>query len=92
MRPLITCFLAGLVFGSTLVSCTDVEKARHQARGEPHLVRIFSGGEVVGEWTTKGHTNQSSSSSVVEFRDAETGLLVRVRGTIIVEQIPKASQ
>ena len=88
MRSHVTCFLVGIVFGSTLLcSCSDAELAARAARGQDHRIRLYSGGEVVGEWTSQGYTRSPEGSSIVVFKDKASGLYVKLRGTIAIEQI-----
>ena len=67
--------------------CTDAENAARAARGKDHRIRLYSGGQVVGEWTSQGHTRSPEGSSILVFKDKESGLYVKLRGTIAIEQI-----
>ena len=67
--------------------CTDAENAARASRGRDHRGRLYSGGNVVGEWTSQGHTRSPEGSSVLVFKDKASGLYVKVRGTIAIEQI-----
>ena len=77
--------IIGVVYAFT--GCTDAENAARAARGQDHRIRLYSGGDVVGEWTSQGHTRSPEGSSILVFKDKASGLYVKLRGTIAVEQI-----
>ncbi len=72
-----------------LAGCSDADRAASAARGEDMRVRLWSGGVAVGEWTSQGHVEHSTRTSLLYFKDKETGLFVKIRGNISIEQIVK---
>ena len=71
------------LFGS--VGCTDATRANIKAIGQEHRIRMFSGGELVAEWTSTGKVTSLRESDGWQFMDKETGRLVRVGGDVIIE-------
>lgn len=72
-----------------LGACTDAETARQESWGEDMKVTLWSGGQPVREWVSHGHVASETSSSLLYFKDRETGLFVKVRGNISIEQVEK---
>jgi len=68
----------------TTSSCTDAEVSRLMAYGDPHHIRVFSGGVMIGEWTTTGAVLNEGQSDGYVFTDSATGLMVRVSGEVII--------
>ena len=74
-------FIATLALAS-LTACMDSTVMQNN---DPKTVQLFSGGKVVGQWTTQGavemtHNGQGS----YYFRDAATGHLVQITGTVVI--------
>jgi hypothetical protein len=49
MRTLLTATAIALV----TAGCTDAEVSRLMALGDPHHIRVYSGGVMIGEWTSE---------------------------------------
>ena len=71
--------------------CTDAEVSRAMAYGDPQRVRLFSGGVLIGEWTTTGTVLNEGASDGYVFTDGETGQMVRVSGEVIITLVKAAS-
>jgi hypothetical protein len=72
-----------MLLGAALLgcsACTDAQVSRAMSYGDPQHVRLFSGGVLVGEWTTTGTVLNEPASDGYVFTDAATGQLVRVSG------------
>ena len=64
--------------------CTDAAVSRLMAYGDPHHIRVFSGGVLIGEWTTTGAVLNEGASDGYVFTDAATRQMVRVSGEVII--------
>jgi hypothetical protein len=64
--------------------CTDAEVSRLMAYGDPHRIRVYSGGVLIGEWTTTGAVINEPQSDGYLFTDAATNEMVRVSGEVII--------
>jgi hypothetical protein len=79
MRALVVILLVAFSTG-----CTDAEVSRLMAYGDPHHIRVFSGGVLIGEWTTTGAVINENRSDGYIFTDAATKQMVRVSGEVII--------
>jgi hypothetical protein len=79
LRILILAFLAAGVS-----RCTDAEVSQLMAYGDPHHIRVYSGGVLIGEWTTTGAVLNERQSDGYLFTDAATNEMVRVSGEVII--------
>lgn len=64
--------------------CTDAEVSRVMAFGDPHRIKVYSGGVMIGEWVTTGTVLNEGASDGYVFTDAATGQMVRVSGEVII--------
>jgi hypothetical protein len=67
------------------VGCTDSFYAGIKSIGKPHNIRMYSGGELVAEWTSTGKVATIEQSDGWQFMDSKTRQLVRVGGDVIIE-------
>lgn len=74
--------LAGLMFG-----CTDAEWSQAKAFGSKFKVTVYSGGVAVKTYTSTGKVDTEHGSDGWYFTDQATGGLVRVSGTVLIEEI-----
>lgn len=74
-----------LVLVLLLVGCTDSQVASVQALGKECHIRMYNGGVLVAEWTSTGKVTTMENSDGWQFKDKETGNLVRVGGDVIIE-------
>ena len=56
--------------------------------GQPQHVRLYSGGVLVEQWTTTGQVENEGESDGYLFKDAMTGEMVRVSGTVVISVAP----
>lgn len=68
-----------------LNSCTDATISGFKAYGDPHKITLYSGGIAVREWVSTGKVETENSSDGYTFKDAETGVYIRVSGNTVVE-------
>lgn len=79
----LTCIALSLIVGSLVIApaCTSGDQAALSAWGQPHHVKQFSGGILIGEWDSVGKINETASDGYY-FQDAKTRQVVSVSGTI----------
>lgn len=79
-----------LVAGSALLflaACTDAERASLNALGKRHKITLYgNSGTPIQSWTTTGAVTDVQGDGCY-FEDEKTGLLVEIRGTMIIEVI-----
>ncbi len=71
-----------------LVSCTDAQCAGRASLGSSMKVTLYSGGGAVKTWTSTGKVTSGDHGTRFAFKDKETGMYIRVTGTVSVEEIP----
>lgn len=70
----------------TLCGCTKAERSQVLGFGKDYAVSVYSGGEKVREFTSSGKVLTEEKSDGWFFTNKETGKLVRISGTVIVEE------
>lgn len=68
------------------VGCTDAEKSRIGALGSKFKITLYSNGDAVRTWESTGKVMTETDSDGWYFTDAKTKKLVRVSGSVVVEQ------
>ncbi len=78
----------GLLVAATVgvAGCTSAERSQLAALGSDHKVTVYSGGSAVREFHSSGKVLTESESDGWYFTDKVTGRLVRVSGTVVIEQ------
>lgn len=66
--------------------CTDAGWSQMTAYGSNFRVTVYSGGEAVRTFHSSGKVMTEEKSDGWFFRDRESGKLVRVGGTVVIEQ------
>ena len=80
--------MCSALLGILLVSgCSDANKAAIGAWGQKHLITLYSGGKVVGQWESTGMIENEDKGDGRYFKDDKTGLLVSISGTYTIEVI-----
>lgn len=69
-----------------VVGCTDAEMSRVNSLGSSFRVTLYSNGTAVRTWTSTGKVMTENESDGWYFTDATTKKLVRVSGSVVVEQ------
>lgn len=69
-----------------LSACTDAEKALANNLHKKNRVTVYDGGKVVGEWVSTGQVQNEAHSDGYFFLDAESHHLIRVSGTVVIEE------
>ncbi len=67
--------------------CTNAERAQLGGFGKDFKVSVYSGGEKVKEWTSSGKVLTEKDTDGWYFSDKSSGKLVRVSGTVVVEEM-----
>lgn len=70
-----------------LSGCTNAGRSQLFGYGSDFKVKLYSGGELVQEWQSKGKVLTEADSDGWYFMDAKTNKLIRVSGTVVVEQL-----
>ncbi|WP_205182933.1 hypothetical protein [Burkholderia sp. LMG 13014] len=67
---------------ASLAACMDSTVMQNN---DPKTVQLYSGGKVVGQWTTQGTIEMThNGQGAYYFRDAATGHLIQVTGTVVI--------
>jgi hypothetical protein len=67
-----------------LTGCTASQMGNVTSLGKDHTVKQYSGGVLIGEWSTRGKVTTISDSDGWEFVDRATGKFMRVSGDVQV--------
>ena len=67
--------------------CTSASRSQFSAYGSDFKVTLYSGGQAVKTYTSSGKVLTETQSDGWYFTDKDTGKLVRVSGTVTVEQL-----
>jgi hypothetical protein len=65
--------------------CSQSEWQRHFDWHRAYHIRLYSGGQLIGEWDSKDAVESEEHSNGWHFVDAKTGKLMLVDGQIICE-------
>ena len=76
-------FITSILF----TGCTDAEYALQTSYGNKFKITLYSGGQIVREWTSTGKVFSEEASDGYFFVDEDTNQLVRVTGDLVVEKI-----
>ena len=69
-----------------LCGCTSAGRAQFDGFGSDFTVTVYSGGTAVRTFESSGKVLAETESDGWYFSDAKTGKLVRVSGTVVIEQ------
>lgn len=82
--------LLGILLGAavaTLVACKDSEIAQYESIGSKHRITLYgANGTPIRQWESTGNVSNEQNSDGWYFKDAATGKLVEVTGTLVIEQ------
>lgn len=68
--------------------CTNADRAQLGGYGGQFVITLYSAsGSVIKQWKSNGKVSAESNSDGWYFEDAANGKLVRVSGTVIVDQV-----
>lgn len=76
----------GLLICTSLffMGCTDATISQFGALGSKHKIELYSGGQLVREWTSTGKVLTEEHSDGYYFTDTATNRLVRVSGDLVI--------
>jgi hypothetical protein len=77
--------LAALILMCAVVGCKDADIAQYKSLSRPHKITLYSGGIAVKTYYSTGNVSNSGNSDGWYFENKETGKLVEVAGTIVIE-------
>lgn len=70
------------------VGCKDSERQQLFSLGSRHRVTLYGcDGHIIGTWIATGNVSNEGQSDGWYFKDAVTGKLVEVTGTLVIEQL-----
>jgi hypothetical protein len=70
-----------------VVGCKDAEIQQIKSIGSRHRVTLYGAtGTVIKQWEATGNVSNEQNSDGWYFKDAQTGKLVEVTGTLVIEQ------
>jgi hypothetical protein len=84
IRLLISAIALAIILAST--GCTTADRAKVFAYGSHHKITLYSGGVAVRTWHSSGAINNEEHSDGYYFMDDTTGKLIRVSGSVVIEQ------
>lgn len=77
-----------LLVASTIISCTDGERAKLGGLGDEFLVEMINcDGTVARSYTSTGKVSSEANSDGYFFMDKETGTLVEITGRIVITKL-----
>lgn len=71
---------------STLAGCSFADQADLGSIGRSHTVTVYSGGQPVRVWHSRGQVSSNAHSDGCFFEDATTHKLVEIQGPCVIEQ------
>jgi hypothetical protein len=77
--------LAALLLG--LTACKDADISQLQSLGSRHKVTLYAcDGHAIQTWQATGNVSNEGNSDGWYFKDEQTGKLIEVTGTLVIEQ------
>jgi hypothetical protein len=68
--------------------CSRANRAAISAWGKPHHIKLYSCGQVVGEWETTGKVENEAHSDGYYFQDDKSKRFITISGTVVIEVEP----
>lgn len=73
------------LLGGAMLGCTHSQMANFKSLGRDAHVKLYSGGQLIGEWDSEGKVTTEDHSDGYIFVDKKTGHFLRITGQIIIE-------
>ncbi len=73
------------IFALTQISCSNADIRDMKSIGKPANVSLYSGGVLIRHWVSTGKIQTMSDSDGWFFEDNETHKLIKVTGTVVIE-------
>lgn len=83
MKKLLPLMLAAIL----LAGCTDAEWSKSTRFNAKYRVTVWSGGKSVATYVSTGAVESEEHTDGWFFRDSASQLLVRVSGTVTIEEL-----
>jgi hypothetical protein len=71
----------------SLIGCTSAKQSQFAAYGHAHSIKLYSGGELIGQWTSDGKVLTEEHSDGYYFTDKKTRKLVRISGDVVITPV-----
>jgi hypothetical protein len=84
IRLLLGAVVIAIILSTT--GCTSADRAKLGSIGSHHKITLYSGGIAVRTWHSCGYINNEEHSDGYYFEDDLTHKLIRVSGSIVIEQ------
>jgi len=69
-----------------LMGCSKAQRTLILSAGSKHRITLYSGSSAVRSWVSSGTIENEEKSDGYYFQDDTTGKLVRVSGSVVIEQ------
>lgn len=79
--------ISGVLLTALIFPWTDASRSRLTGYGDEYRVEMYSGGQMVREWTASGKVRSGGGSDGYYFNDKATGKLIEVAGDIVITQL-----
>lgn len=86
MKRILCSLSFAFILSAAGTGCTDATMSHYGAYGSNHIVMVWSGGKAVKTYVSSGQVKSENQSDGFFFKDKSTGKLVRVSGTLTIEQ------
>lgn len=84
-KLILLCVLGFIILNG--VACTSSQRAQYTSFNSAFRITVWSGGKPVKEYISRGKVHTESESDGWYFSDKETGALIRISGTVTMEEI-----
>jgi hypothetical protein len=77
-------FIVGAAIAGAIAlgGCSNGDQAKINAWGQDHVIKQFSGGQLIGQWESTGKVSNETQSDGYYFQDKAAGKMVTVSGTV----------
>lgn len=80
--------LIGILSMLFIFSCTDAKRSKLGGYGSNFKIELIGyDGTVVREWISSGKVSSENNSDGYYFKDAKSGLLIEVCGTLVITKL-----
>jgi uncharacterized protein YdeI (BOF family) len=87
-KKMLLSIIATVLFVGALTGCTEADRAQLNGYGGTFKITLYAAsGSEIKSWVSEGKVHTEAGSDGYYFNDTSTNKLVRVTGTIIVEQV-----
>lgn len=65
-----------------MIGCSNANLGAVSAWGQDHIIKQYSGGQLIGQWESTGKVENEDHSDGYYFTDKATGRLVVISGDV----------